>query len=369
MKDNYCIAVLPGDGCGAEVMSASIDVLNVLNLPITLKYGDIGWQFWQQQGNPIPDKTWQLIDSCDSCLLGAITSKPEREAKLELSEELKGLGLKYLSPIIQLRQKLDLYANVRPCFSILPGSKPFKFCVIRENTEGLYSGFDYHPVPEAILELLQTKTQWQSAKADELSCSLRVQSQAGLQRLFAFAFDYAKKQGLTKVTFADKPNVLRASSAFARDFFEASSALYPEIEAEIMNADACALHLVRRPERFGVIVAENMFGDVLSDLGAGIMGGLGLAPSANFGTQASYFEPVHGSAPAIAPNKANPSAMFLSIALCIESLGFIKQAKLIRDAVCQIIKQGRVTTYDLSGEATTIDMAKAIIGKVEELSV
>jgi isocitrate/isopropylmalate dehydrogenase/regulator of RNase E activity RraA len=355
------IAVLPGDGIGIEVTHAALPILAAMNIPVTLNMGDIGWSCWQREGNPIPERTWKLITESDTVLLGAITSKPQREAQSELNPELHNQGLNYISPIIQLRQKLDLYANVRPCFSLQPREKPFNFCVIRENTEGLYAGFDYHPLPAALRELLAQHPHWSTVPSEELSCALRLQSASGLTRIFQYAFAYAKANQYQRVTFADKPNVLRASGHFARSIFETIAQQYPGIQADILNVDAVGLWLVRRPEEFGVVVAENMFADILSDVGAGVMGGLGFAASANIGREKCYFEPVHGSAPRIKPNKANPSAMFLTIAMLLDHFGYQEQAQQIKRAINIIVHQGRYITYDVGGNATTTAMANAII--------
>ncbi|MCL9685209.1 isocitrate/isopropylmalate family dehydrogenase [Legionella maioricensis] len=360
-KDKLKIAVLPGDGIGIEVTYAAIPIIEALNIPFQLTFGDIGWSYWQSEGNAFPDRTWQLIAESNSVLLGAVTSKPLREAKKELATKFQKKNPTYISPIIQLRQKLDLFANVRPCFSLKNGEKKFNFCIIRENTEGLYSGFDYYPLPEPIQGLLVNNQRWQSIPADEISCALRLQSQTGLSRLFEFAFQHANANGVTRVTFADKPNVLRQSSEFAREIFEKVSSLYPHINADILNVDAVGLWMIRRPEEFGVIVTENMFGDILSDVGAGIMGGLGFAPSANIGLKGSYFEPVHGSGLRMKNNSANPSAMFLSISMLLDHFGYQKQAKKIIHAVAAVVNKNRFVTYDLGGNATTAEMANAII--------
>jgi isocitrate/isopropylmalate dehydrogenase len=355
------IAVLPGDGIGVDVTYAAIPIFAALNIPAQFTFGDIGWSCWKEIGNPVPDRTWQLINESDTVLLGAVTSKPQREAQKELATKLQKNDLNYISPIIQLRQKLDLFANVRPCFSIKEEGDKFNYCIIRENTEGLYSGFDYYPIPEAIVGLLAENRHWQTLPPEEVSCSLRLQSKAGLLRLFEYAFHYADLNGMQRVTFADKPNVLRQSSAFARELFEQISNQYPHINADILNVDAVALWMIRRPEEFGVIVAENMFGDILSDVSAGIMGGLGFAPSANIGPNGCYFEPVHGSGPRMNKNSANPSAMFLSISLLLKHFGYSEQAKKIVDAVIHIVKNNQLVTYDLGGNATTTEMANAII--------
>jgi isocitrate/isopropylmalate dehydrogenase/regulator of RNase E activity RraA len=355
------IAVLPGDGIGKDVTKACIDIFTALDIPVALTFGDIGWSFWQNEGTPIPDRTWQLIHDSDTTLLGAITSKPEREAQLELSKKFKNKPTNYVSPIIQLRQRLELFANVRPSFTINEKSTNFNLCIIRENTEGLYSGFDYHPLPRQLDSLLKQHQKWQHINSDDISCSLRLQSKQGLARLFQFAFDYANKHGFSRVTFADKPNVLRQSSAFARELFESYSQKFPHIKADILNVDAVGLWIVRRPEKFGVIVAENMFGDILSDVGAGIMGGLGVAPSANIGPNGCYFEPVHGSAPSISKDKANPCAMFLTISMLLNHFSHTKAANIIKQSVMEVINKQYYLTYDLGGNSTTKEMAHAII--------
>ena len=360
-KNKIKIAVLPGDGVGQDVTHSALPVFDALGIPVDLTQGDIGWSFWKKEGTPIPERTWSLIREADATLLGAITSKPEREALQELAADLQGANLKYVSPVIQLRQQLDLYLNIRPCHNIKSSTKAFNFCVIRENTEGLYAGFDYHPIPSAIHSIIREKERWRNTVADEVACSLRLQSKSGLLRLYKYAFEYAQRENLSKVTLADKPNVLRQSSALARNLFESVANQYPSIQAEILNVDAVALWLVRRPEDFGVIVAENMFGDILSDLGAGVMGGLGFAPSANIGDKGCYFEPVHGSAPRVKPDKANPSAMFMTISLLLKQFGLHEASQKIQTAVRNVIKNGHHLTYDLGGAASTNDMANAII--------
>lgn|GEM_PF-8526 len=363
---NLNIAVLPGDGIGVDVINAALPVIDALGIPATLCIGDIGWSFWEQEGNPIPDRTWQLIEKSDVILLGATTSKPQKEARDALSEKFNKNNPHYLSPIIQLRQQLDLFANVRPCFNI-QSEKAFNLCIIRENTEGLYAGFDYHPLPATLHDFILQNKNWANISQDELSCTLRIQSHKGLTRLFKFAFDYADKHNMRRVTLADKPNVLRYSSAFARELFEEQARQYPRIKADILNVDAVALWLIKRPEEFGVIIAENMFGDILSDVAAGVMGGLGFAPSANIGQTKSYFEPVHGSGPRMKHQSANPAAMFLTISMMLAHLDFKKEADIIKQSVIAIVKEGNFLTYDVGGNASTAEMATAIINRCLQL--
>ncbi len=358
------IAVLPGDGIGEEVLQAALPVFKLLNIPVELNFGRIGWECWRKEGNPVPQATWDLIEHCDTCLLGAITSKPLAQALQELPEHLQGQDIKYISPVIQLRQKLNLFANIRPVFSVLE-DRTFNFTVIRENTEGLYAGLDYRNIPSEIKTCIQQQGQWKNKDLNDASCTIRLQTAEGLNRIFDFAFSYAKQQGFKKVTLADKANVMRESGAFAKTIFEEIAANYADIENEILNVDAVSLWMVRKPENFGVIVAENMFGDILSDVGAGVMGGLGLAPSANIGPDYSYFEPVHGSAPIHAgKNRANPSAMFLTISLLLKQFGYTKESLSIDNAVKMVVKEHKFVTYDLGGNASTAEMASAILEKI-----
>lgn len=360
------ICVLPGDGVGIEVMTASIPVLQALGLDFQLDYADIGWECWTREGNTVPQATWDKIALADATLLGAITSQPLKEAERALPAHLQGTNHRFVSPVIQLRQNLGLYANIRPVTDIL-GERHFRFVVIRENTEGLYAGLDYDHIPAEFLPVLERREAegagWVRNGPDDAAMSVRLQTRSGLTRLFRFAFEYAQLHGYSHVTLADKPNVLRHSSAFARAILEDVATAYPGISYSVDNIDAAALWMVRRPERFGVIVAENMFGDILSDLGAGVMGGLGLAPSANIGDAGAYFEPVHGSAPAHAGlNKANPSAMLLSISMMLDHLGYSAEAAIIAQAVGDIAR-GPIRTYDLGGTATTEQVARAVIDR------
>lgn len=346
-------------------MEAAIPILESLRLPIAMEFGEIGWECWRSQGNPIPEETWRRIEVSDATLLGAITSKGMSEAEEELAPQLRGQNLKYVSPVVQLRQRLDLYANVRPAFALVGNRKPFRCCVIRENTEGLYAGIDRHGVPNDLRDVLSHPNVKRSG-SENATYSVRLQTRFALERIYTYAFRHAVSEGYDRVTLADKPNVLRESGQFAADIFHSVAADFPGITADIQNVDAAALWLERRPEKFGVIVAENMFGDILSDLLGGVMGGLGLAPSANIGAQQCYFEPVHGSAPGLAgKGRANPSAMLLSAALMLRHLDFVDSAERIEQAVRSVILQGRTVTYDLGGIASTQAMAKAILAELE----
>ncbi|WP_328978196.1 isocitrate/isopropylmalate family dehydrogenase [Streptomyces canus] len=353
------IAVLPGDGVGPEVVSAALDTVDLLGLPLDLRFGEIGWECWRQEGDPVPQRTWKLLEETDTCLLGAITSKPLREAEAELAPELRGSGRTFVSPVIQLRQRLGLYANIRPVTDLDHGK--FDFTVIRENTEGLYAGYDLHGLDGALWDTVRDHPNADASGPEGTSVTLRLQTRFGIDRLLRFGFAYAEAHGHRRLTVVDKPMVLRHSGNHLRERLELISRDHPDIETEILNVDAVALWMVRRPERFGVLVAENMFGDILSDLGAGVMGGLGLAPSGNIGDHGSYFEPVHGSAPGMAgQDRANPMAMLLTVAQMLDHLGLSVPGDDLRGAVRAVVRARATVTYDLGGTAGTREAARAV---------
>ncbi|MET9912840.1 isocitrate/isopropylmalate family dehydrogenase [Streptomyces sp. NPDC006476] len=357
------VAVLPGDGIGPEVVDAALRTVDRLALPLDFRFGEIGWECWRQEGDPVPQRTWKLLAETDTCLLGAITSKPLREAEAELTPSLRGTGRKFVSPVIQLRQRLGLYANIRPVTDLDDGQ--FDFTVIRENTEGLYAGFDVRGLDEALWNVVREHPNAEASGPEESSVTLRLQTRFGIDRLLRFSFAYAEAHGHRRLTVVDKPMVLRQSSNHLRERLELISRDHPDIETEILNVDAVALWMVRRPERFGVLVAENMFGDILSDLGAGVMGGLGLAPSGNIGDHGSYFEPVHGSAPALAgQDRANPMAMLLTVAQMLDHLGLPVPGEDLRGAVRTVARARRTVTYDLGGNAGTREVADAVTAEL-----
>ena len=334
----------------------------------------IGWQQWRTHGEPIPAATWELLKNCDAALMAAITSKPAREAEAELTAELRGTGLRYQSPIVQLRRELDLFAGLRP---ISVPERDADFLIIRENTEGLY----HHDV------LLQPRSEqpehplWEEIGADrtvarsvesggQVAVSLRVTTSYGWQRLLTAAahtalarhsIDPNRRRTLT-VTIADKPNILRESAQVISQALAPVAAGFPQITFEFANADVVAMHLLTDPGRFDVIVAENLIGDILSDLGAGLGGGLGVAASANIGEDFALFEPVHGSAPDIAGKGiANPAAFLLSLAMCIEHLAASSTEMAVAGKLRQAVAAALVSdpTPDLGGSATTAEFVAA----------
>ena len=365
----YRIALMPGDGIGVDVMEAADLVLDALDLDAEYIRADIGWKFWCNEGNPLPQRTIEVLKTCTCALFGAITSKPKDEAAKELAAELQDKGLIYRSPIIRLRQMFDLYTNLRPC-KAYPGN-PLNYrddidlVVFRENTEGLYSGVEFYPLPD---ELRQGLTKYSTSMdgfkdvpADEIAVSLRVITRKGAHRIVRQAFEYARKFGCPKVTLAEKPNVLRETSGLMTREARMVASDYCEIELEETNIDAQAMWLVKNPEDYGVIVTSNLFGDILSDLAAQLVGGLGFASSGNIGDNFALFEPTHGSAPKYAGTyTANPIAMLSATKLMLDYLGERGMANRLEEAIARVIREGKVRTRDMGGDNTTLEVAKAV---------
>ncbi len=367
----YKIAVLPGDGVGKEVIEAAMIVLDEIALDAEYLYGDIGWEFWKKEGNPLPERTIELMKETDAALFGAITSKPKEEAQKELAPELRGKGLEYYSPIVKLRQLFDLYANVRPA-KAYPGN-PLNYrdniniTVFRENTEGLYSGVEYYPVPEELDELLSSHPRYAKFKGKDKAISLRIISEKGAERIVRAAFDFARKNGLKNVTVVEKPNVLRETSGLFVRVARKVHEDYPEIEMWETNIDAQAMWLVKNPENYDVLVTSNLFGDIISDLASQLVGGLGFAASGNIGDDYAVFEPVHGSAPKYAGQyKVNPIATIRATRMLLDYIGEHEKADRLERAIEMVVKDGKVRTYDMGGDAGTLDVAREIAKKYSE---
>jgi len=365
----YRIAVLPGDGVGKDVIDAAMTVLKKLKLDADYRFGDIGWEFWCKEGNPLPDRTVQLLKETDVCLFGAITSKPKEEAERELAPQLRGKSLNYSSPIVALRQKFDLHTNLRPCKAFTGNPLNYRddidLVVFRENTEGLYAGIEYHPLPEkvmyAISETHPKMKRFAEVPLEDIAVSLRVLTRKACQNIVRQAFTYAKKYGYKSVTVVEKPNILRETSGLMVREARKVALEFPEIELWEANIDAMAMWLVKNPQDYAVLVATNMFGDIISDLCAQLVGGLGFASSANIGDNYAVFEPTHGSAPKYAGTyKVNPMAMLLTTKLMLDYVGEEEMAARLEAAIARVVREGKVRTYDMGGDNTTLEVAEAV---------
>ncbi len=372
----YKIAWLPGDGIGNEVMEAARIILDAVELDAEYVHGEVGWEFWKKEGNPLPDRTIELLKSTDCCLFGAITSKPKDEAAKELAPELQNKGHVYSSPIVGMRQLLDLHTNMRPCVAFQGNPLNYRddidLVVFRENTEGLYAGVEWHPVPDdlraAMVHNHKKMARFQNVPLDDLAISTRIFTRKGCQRILRSAFEYARKTGRETVTVVEKPNVIRETSGLMiREARKMRSEEFPEIELWETNVDAMCMWLVKNPQDYSVLVSSNMFGDIISDLAAQLVGGLGFAAAANLGDNYGVFEPTHGSAPKYyGQYKVNPIAMILASRLMVEWLGEDDMASRMLNAVTEVVREGKVKTYDMGGSAGTLDVAKEITSKLGE---
>lgn len=322
----FKITVIPGDGIGNEVVQSAVEILETLNTRFDFVYQDAGKDCYDKCGTNLPPDTIESCRNSNATLFGAVTSIAQQK-----------------SAIVTLRRELDLYVNQRPIKSY--ENDDINFTIIRENSEGLYANIedDY---------------------GDECIATRKI-TYAGCERIIKYAFDYAAKTNRKLVTASHKANVLPLTDGIFKDTFYNIASLYKNIKSNDYYIDATAMYLVTKPEYFDVIVTTNLFGDILSDEAAGVIGSLGLLPSANIGDETGLFEPVHGSAPDIAgKNKANPIATILSSALMLEYLGINKEAELLNNAVDEIIKDGNIKTPDLGGHHNTADMTNAILKKI-----
>ncbi|MAT40652.1 MAG: 3-isopropylmalate dehydrogenase [Ectothiorhodospiraceae bacterium] len=389
------IVTMPGDGIGKVVLDETLRVLDAAGFEADYVHADIGWEFWINEGNPLPQRTIDLLAEHKIGLFGAITSKPKDKAAEELKPELRDRGFVYSSPIVGLRQHFNLDICIRPCKS-LPGN-PLNFirkdaqggfeepeidvAIFRQNTEGLYVGVEWTNPPAEVRSALETHPRMKNFKSvpgEDLAISTRIFSRNACRRIMQAAFEYAKKFGYKSVTVCEKPNVIRETSGMMEDEARKVAKDFPGIELWSTNIDAQMMWLTKNPENYGVIVAGNMFGDIVSDGFAGLIGGLGFACSANIGEEVAVFEPTHGSAPkyeTFDPSIVNPIAMMMSACMMLDHIGEVERATRIRKAIAAVVAEGKVKTYDMmklpgrqevisQGAATTQQVTDAIIGKL-----
>ena len=391
------IVTMPGDGIGKPVLDETIRVLEAAGFEADYVEGDIGWEFWKTEGNPLPQRTIDLIAKNKIALFGAIKSKPKDEAFEELSDELKDKGFAYSSPIVGLRQHFGLDICARPTKSYL--GNPLNFIrrgadggveepevdavIFRQNTEGLYGGVEWSDPDEQVYNAFMThpkfKQNFGNTPKAEISISTRIFTKNATERILRAAFNHAKEYGYNSVTLCEKPNVIRETSGMMYKMaLKMQAEGYPSIELWNTNIDAQMMWLTKNPENYGVIVAGNMFGDIISDGFAGLIGGLGFACSAQMSSDGiAVFEPTHGSAPKYADfdvSIVNPIAMIESACMMLDYIDEKVISAKIRKAVAEVINEGETRTYDMMkmsgrpdvierGAASTQQMADAIIAK------
>lgn len=391
----HTIVTMPGDGIGNQVLPEALRVLKEVGFEAEYVHADIGWEFWCREGNALPDRTIDLLAKHKLGLFGAITSKPKKEADAELEPKLKGKGYTYYSPVVTMRQRFNLDICMRPCIAF-PGNPlnyvrrgrdgrveepPINTTVFRQNTEGMYAGVEWTNPPEQVRAALNTHPKFKpfsKTPGEDLAVSLRIITRRAAQRIITAAFEYAKRRGFKGVTICEKPNVVRETSGMMEETAKEVAKHFPGIALWSTNIDAQLMWLNKNPEDYNVIVASNLFGDILSDAFAGLVGGLGFAASGNIGDEVAVFEPTHGSAPKYAeldPPIVNPIAMILSAAMMVEHVGETDRANRLRNAVADVIHEGKVRTYDMmripggakaisQGAASTSQMTDAILEKL-----
>lgn len=389
------IVAMPGDGIGKTVLPESIKVLNAVGFEAEYIHADIGWDFWRSEGNALPQRTIDLLEIHKLGLFGAITSKPKDAAEKELDPSLKGKGYTYFSPIVSMRQLFNLDICIRPCISFK--GNPLNFIrksasgsyeeplvnsvIFRQNTEGLYAGIEWTNPPSNVRAAFESHPKWKAFKDvpnEELAISTRIITKKAAARIIRAAFEYAKKFGYKNVTVCEKPNVLRETSGMMLKIGKEVAKEYPDIALWDTNIDAQMMWLTKNPEDYGVVVAENMFGDIISDGFAGLVGGLGFACSANLGDEVAVFEPTHGSAPKyqeLNPSIVNPIAMIMSACMMLDHISETEKADRIRKAIAKVVEEGKINTYDMmklrggpdvfsKGACTTQQMTDEIIKSI-----
>ncbi|RUM33302.1 MAG: NAD-dependent isocitrate dehydrogenase [Archaeoglobus sp.] len=325
------VTVIPGDGIGKEVMEAAMLILRNLDLPFEYTWMEAGDEALKKYGKALPEETLNECLKSDAVLFGAA-------------------GETAADVIVRLRFELETFANIRPAKSF-KGVKCLydnvDIVIVRENTECLYKGLEFEV-------------------ADGIAQGIRVITEKGSERIAKFAFELARREGRKKVTALHKANVMKKTCGLFRNVCRRVAERYPDIEFNDYYIDAACMYLVMNPLKFDVILTTNMFGDIVSDLAAGLVGGLGLAPSANIGEKHAIFEPVHGSAPDIAGKGiANPSAMILTACMMLKHFGYVEEAKRVEKALESVIAENK-TTPDLGGNLKTMEMAEEVIKKLEQ---
>ena len=325
-KDKYQIAVVPGDGIGKEVMEATIFVLDSLGIDFDYVYGKAGDECLEETGTALPSETLDIIRKADACLFGAA-------------------GETAADVIVKIRQEMKMFANLRPVKTYPNTNSLFDnidFMIVRENTEGMYIADE-------------------ESYTEEGAIARRIITKEAEERIIDYAFNYALENNKTKVTAVHKANVLKKTDGLFKEIFYEVAERYPDIATEDFYVDATAMYLITQPQNFEVIVTTNLFGDILSDEGAGLVGGLGLIPSANIGEDGALFEPVHGSAPDIAgQGKANPIAMMLSAIMMLRYIGENEAADRFDAAILKVLNDANILTADLGGNASTMEVAQAV---------
>lgn len=345
------VTLIPGDGVGPEVVDAARKCIEATGVKIEWEKVDAGADIMDKYGTPLPDKVIDSIKKNRIALKGPVTTP---------------VGIGFRSVNVALRQKLDLYACLRPC-KWYPGVRSryegIDLVVVRENTEDVYSGIEFEEGKPETAELINFIQNSRNVKiSDDSGISIKSISRRASERIIRFAFEYARKNNRKKVTGIHKANIMKYSDGIFLKVFHEVAREYPDIQSEDKIVDNMCMQLVQKPALYDVLVLPNLYGDIISDLCAGLVGGLGVAPGANIGEEIAIFEATHGSAPKYkGEDRVNPTAMILSGVLMLRHLGEGEKAERLENATARVIAKGEAVTYDLGGTAKTSQMAKAII--------
>ena len=354
----YTVTLIPGDGTGPEVTTAARRVLEATGLKFEWEIAEAGAGVMEKYGTPLPDSVIESIKKNKIALKGPVTTP---------------IGVGFRSVNVALRKKLDLYACLRPC-KIYPGVlSPFKevdIVVVRENTEDLYAGIEYEKGTTEAAKLIQVVNETRGKVREDSGISLKIISEFGTRRIVKYAFDFAIANNRKKVTAVHKANIMKFSDGLFLSVAREVAKSYPGIEFNDVIIDNLCMQLVRNPQQFDVLVLPNLYGDIVSDLCAGLVGGLGVAPGANIGEGIAVFEPTHGSSPKYAGlNKVNPMATMLSGMLMLKHLKENGAADRLEKAIAAVISEGRYVTYDMksdkSGGVGTSQVADEVIEKLK----
>ncbi len=360
----HIITLIPGDGTGPEISEATVKVVEATGVDIEWDVNNAGAEVYEKEGTVLPENVLKSLRKNKVGIKGPITTP---------------VGKGFRSVNVAMRKIFNLYACIRPCKSY-PGVKSrysnLDLVIVRENTEDLYAGIEFELNKPETLELIDfIKEKKDISIKKDSGISIKPISVSGSEKIIRYAFEYAKKNGRKKVTGVHKANIMKYSDGLYLEAFRRIAAQYPEIESEDRIVDNMCMQLVQKPEIYDVLVLPNLYGDIISDLAAGLVGGLGVAPGANIGDEIALFEATHGSAPKYKGlNKINPTAMMLSAVLMLKHINESKAADILEKAIAAVISEGKYVTYDLKlnrndpSAASTSEMTEAIIRKIKELS-
>jgi len=360
----HTITLIPGDGTGPEISDATVKVVEATGVSIDWDVNNAGAEVYEKEGTVLPDRVLDSLRKNKVGIKGPITTP---------------VGTGFRSVNVAMRKIFNLYACVRPCKSY-PGVKSryenLNLVIVRENTEDLYAGIEFELNKPETIELIDfIKEKKDITIKKDSGISIKPISVSASEKIIRYAFEYAKKNNRKKVTGVHKANIIKYTDGLFLETFRRISREYPEIESEDRIVDNMCMQLVQKPEIYDVLVLPNLYGDILSDLAAGLVGGLGVAPGANIGDEIALFEATHGSSPKYKGlNKVNPTAMMLSAVLMLKHIGEDKAAEVLESAIAAVIKEGKYVTYDLKPNRNdpsavgTSEMADAIVRKIKELS-